>query len=173
MKFGFDCLWSSARPERRLLLAVVAASALALAGALVSQYGFGLHPCELCLFQRVPYALLAVFGALAAWRLHGRRVLRMACWLAAAALLIETGLAWYHAGVEKGIFPGPDACSGGSKAGDSLEELRRQIMEAPLVACNQVMFEWMGISMAGWNGIVSLAGLLAVVTLLLRWRNRA
>lgn len=156
-------------PEQILLLGVALFSAAALAGALLSQYGFGLHPCDLCIKQRIPYALLVVLGLGALW-LRPRKTLRLAAWGAALLMLIETLIAWYHTGVEKGVFKAPDGCSGGDSAGATLEELRRQIMEAPLVSCAQAMTEWMGLSMAAWNGIVSLAVLILMLGVL--WRTR-
>lgn len=147
---------------------MASASAAVLGFALVSQYGFGLRPCELCLYQRYPYAIVIIIG-LAGFFLARRRCLQRAVLgLGLLAWLAGVGIAFYHAGVEKGVFTGPSACSGGGASADSLEELRAQIMNAPLVSCNQAMAEFLGLSMAAWNGITAI--FLIIVTLLL-WKR--
>ncbi len=151
-------------PQRMLIALALIASAI-LGAALFSQYFMGLYPCDLCIKQRVPYAIIIVLGLGGGLLLKSRAKARGVGWVCFLLLLVEAGIAWYHAGVEKGIFKGPDACSGGSAPGDSLEELRRQIMEAPLVSCSQAMTEWMGLSMAAWNGII--ASLLCIMVLVL------
>lgn len=137
----------------RIALLILVASILPIAGALIGQYGFGLHPCHLCILQRIPYGLAAVLGMLAllwpAWRAHMRWVLAVASvlWLA------DAGIAFYHVGVEQGWWhSGCTAKTGGM----TLEELRAAIAASPLVSCNQVAFHFLGLSMAGWNVLYGL-----------------
>lgn len=154
----------------RLSLLVCAVLALAaLAAALVSQYVFGLHPCQLCLYQRWPYVAIALVAALACLCVRTAHAVRATLVLMAALFLVDAGIASYHAGVEWGYFEGLEECSAGElPLGASLEEVRRQLMEAPVVSCKDVMFRFLGISMAGWNALYALG--CAVLCMALRRR---
>ncbi len=145
-----------------LALFNVLATALALLGALISQYGFGLHPCHLCILQRIPYAIIIALGLILLVARHRKPLVKLLFASIVLLLLAETGIAIYHVGVEQGIVEGTSAC-GAAGAGDaqSLEDLRAAIMNSPLVSCNDVSFALFGISMAGYNALFAL-GLLAV-----------
>ncbi len=132
-----------------------------LGGALGSQYLGGLNPCEMCHWQRWPHAtaiLLAGFAFTAPASSARSRGLTL---LAAAAIALSGAIGLYHAGVELGIFEGLTSCTN-SGAGTLAE-----IMATPLIRCDQVQFAFLGISMAGWNALISLgaAGLVAWLAL--------
>ena len=149
-------------------LALLIPAAL-LAGAYGSQYLGGLAPCEMCYWQRWPH-MAAVALALAAFllsRLPDRG--RSFVWLAALAILISGGIGLYHAGVEAGIFAGVTACSSGATAGNgSAEDLLNSVMSRPMIRCDEIQFKFLGISMAGWNAIISIAGALSILWLSLK-----
>ncbi len=156
--------------EKSLLLFMAAASAAILAAAYTGQYGFDLHPCELCLYQRYPYMaiiVLALAGAYAAKSPAWRWNIGALCVLLFVA---DAGIAGYHAGVELKWFPGPSGCAAKSTAGMTLEEMRAAIMSAPLVSCDQAMAHVMGLSLAAWNAIVAV--LLAVLSIAVLQRLR-
>ena len=145
---------------QRLPLPALAAlwSLAALGGALLSQYGFGFRPCDLCLMQRYPYAVIAVLGV--AGTLLARRFPRLLlplCLLLAALFMLDAGIAGYHVGVEQGWIDGPSACSGGAAVA-TIDELRAQIFGAALVSCKDASFVFLGLSMAAWNMLYALAG---------------
>jgi disulfide bond formation protein DsbB len=148
---------------RALALGVPAAL---LAGALGSQYLGGLHPCEMCHWQRWPhYAAVAL--ALIAYLMRGSADRgRSFVWLAALAILTSGLIGAYHAGVELGIFEGFTQCT--SSAGGSTQDILKDIMATPFIRCDQVQFEFLGISMAGWNAILSTAAALTILWLSLR-----
>ncbi len=76
--------------------------------------------------------------------------------VASMSMLTSTILALYHVGVEKKLWLGPNSCSNSSIEGLSTDQLLEQIMNAPLVRCDEVAWDFIHISMAGWNGIFSL-----------------
>ena len=157
--------------EKARLLALLVPAAL-LAGALGSQYLGGLHPCEMCHWQRWGhYAALAF--ALVAFAMRGAADRgRSFVWLAALAIL-SSGLAGaYHAGVELDLLPGLTQCST-TGGGGSAEDLLKDIMSAPLVRCDQVQWSFMGISMAGWNALLSLGSGLVILWFSLRRPRQA
>ena len=143
------------RPALARLVALFLPLAL-LGGALGSQYLGGLIPCEMCIWQRWPHAaaILIAAAAFTAPPESGRS--RSLTLLAAAAIGISGAIGVYHAGVEAQIFEGLTTCT--TLAAGAGADLLKQITEAPLVRCDQVQWSFLGISMAGWNAILSLGG---------------
>lgn len=133
-----------------MLIFIGISSFLVLGVALTAQYGFGLHPCKLCIWQRVPYLAVGVLAGLGAWR--GWRFVLPLC---ALLLLGEAGLAAYHAGVEAGWIAGAGSCTQAVDASLTLEQMRAQIAGAPLVPCDQPMARFLGLSMAAWNALTA------------------
>ena len=127
-----------------------------LAGALGSQYIGGLHPCEMCYWQRWPHGAAIVLAALAFTAPTQSQRSRLLTLLAASAIAISGAIGVYHAGVEAKIFEGFTQCTALAKG--STADLLKQISAAPLVRCDEVQFRFIGMSMAGWNAILSLGG---------------
>ncbi|SEK31674.1 Disulfide bond formation protein DsbB [Roseovarius nanhaiticus] len=131
-------------------------SVLLLAGAYAFQHLGGLAPCSLCLWQRWPHVAAAFIGlfalALGRWS-HGRFM----PWLGMLAALTSAGIAAYHTGVERDWWEGPTACSGGGIGAGSGADLLS--LEGPLgvVMCDEVAWQMLGLSMASWNMLASLA----------------
>lgn len=132
-----------------------------LGGAMGSQYLGGLHPCEMCYWQRWPHAAAIVLAG-AAFVMPARARLLTA--LAALAIAISGAIGVFHAGVELGWWEGLTRCTAGGAL--SLEDL----MNVPLVRCDQVQWSWLGISMAGWNAVLSLGSAAVIAGLLARAR---
>ncbi|MEP1586861.1 disulfide bond formation protein B [Sulfitobacter sp.] len=126
-------------------------SVAVLGGAFAFQHLGGLAPCKLCLYQRWPHAAAIIIGALI---LISRKV--QLAWAGAAAALTTAIIGMYHVGVEQGWWEGPTTCTAGGVSGLSAQQLMDQILAAPLVRCDDIAWQMAGISMAGWNAIVSL-----------------
>ena len=138
-----------------------------LAGAYGSQYIGGLIPCEMCWWQREAHMVAVVMAGLAFTAPLGSSRCRLLVWLAALGIAASGAIAVYHAGVEAKIFEGFTTCTALPKAA-STAELLKQITHAPLVRCDEVQWRFLGISMAGWNAILSLGGAALIVVLSLR-----
>ena len=151
------------------LLALLLPLAL-LGGALGSQYLGGLHPCEMCMWQRWPHAVAIVLALLAFTSPAESTRSRALVLLAALAIAVSGCIGVYHAGVEAKIFEGFTQCTATGK-GLSPSELLQEFSHAPLVRCDEVQFRFLGISMAGWNAILSLGGATLIVILTLRGRR--
>ncbi len=146
---------------QRLALGV---PALLLAGAYVSQYGFGLFPCEMCWWQRWPH-FAAVLLALVSTMAQPKRL-----WigLAAVAILSSGLIGAFHAGVEYDWWEGVTGCASSVAAGgDPLEA----IMNAPLVRCDVAPWTLAGISLAGFNAIISITSAVAIFALLVKGKR--
>jgi len=148
------------------LIALLLPAAL-LGGALGSQYLGGLHPCEMCYWQRWPHGAAIVLAALAFTAPSGSGRSRVLTLLAAVAIAVSGAIGVYHAGVEAKIFEGLTTCTSTITSGNTADMLR-QITHAPLVRCDEVQFRFLGISMAGWNAILSLGGAALIAILSLR-----
>jgi disulfide bond formation protein DsbB len=80
---------------------------------------------------------------------------------------VSGGIGVYHAGVEAGIFEGITQCSAVDASGTA-EDVLNRIMNAPIIRCDQVQWSLFGISMAGWNAILSISSALVILWLSLR-----
>ncbi len=136
-----------------------------LGGALGSQYIGGLHPCEMCYWQRWPHGAAILLAAASFTAPAASPRSRLMTLLAAAAIAVSGAIGVYHAGVEAGIFEGFTTCT--TTRGMTLQD----IVSAPLVRCDQVQWALFGISMAGWNAILSLGGAALIVALAIRDRR--
>ncbi len=123
--------------------------------AYISQYGFGLYPCQLCLYQRIPYYALLIIGILVFFMQSNiGDVMRLGAF-GVIALLAVTGLAFFHMGVEYGWWEGTEACGAQGMVAESVEQLKSLIMNTPVVKCTDPAFVFLGLSMAGWNMVWS------------------
>ncbi len=151
--------------KRMMISLATAGSAALLLGAWAFQYLGGFAPCAMCIWQRYPHAIAVVIG-IAAFAFPGIRPLPL---LGALAAATTAGIGVFHAGVEKGWWEGPSTCTSGDISGLSQSDLFDQIMNAPLVRCDEIAWQMMGLSMAGWNAVLS-AGLALIW--LAAWRAR-
>ena len=139
------------RSERVAALLTGGIAIALLAGAYGFQYFGNLAPCEMCWWQR--YALMATAG-LAALSLATRS--RGLAAASIAALLVNAGIAVFHAGVEQHWWQGITACAAPMVTGTTAEVIGA-MMAQPLVRCDAIAWSLLGVSMAGWNALVSLA----------------
>jgi len=149
--------------KNTLILIAAGGSAALLLGAWGFQYLGGLAPCKMCIWQRYPHGVAVAVGVLA---LALPRV-NLLPLLGALAALATAGIGVFHAGVEWKWWEGPSSCTSGDIGGLSTQELMDQIMSAPLVRCDDIPWEMFGLSMAGWNAVLSGALVLVWVA---AWR---
>ncbi|WP_425080590.1 disulfide bond formation protein B [Ruegeria arenilitoris] len=151
--------------KNTLILIATAGSAALLLGAWGFQYLGGLAPCKMCIWQRYPHAAAVLIGAMAL-ALPRATLLPL---LGALAALTTAVIGVFHAGVEQKWWEGPSSCTSGDIGGLSTEDLMEQIMSAPLVRCDDIPWQILGLSMAGWNAVLS--GVLVLVWIA-AWRAR-
>ena len=148
---------------------VLAASSVVLGAALLSQYWGGLPPCELCLLQRWPWAVAITISIVALFAGH-RPSLPWVALVLALVFATSIGFAFYHVGVEQRWFAGPSACAPTAAGATTLEDMRRQILGAAPVRCDEVQWSLFGVSLAGLNLVASLV--MAAICAAVLWCSR-
>ncbi len=149
----------SAEPAAAAALAVFVIAAATLAGAWYFQLVVGLPPCPLCLEERIPYHIvipLSLLLAIAALVRAPAKLVMVGFAVIAIAALGNAGLGGYHAGVEWHWWAGPTDCTGpltDLRAGGSL---LNQLQSIHVVRCDEAAWRLFGISLAGYNTLISL-----------------
>jgi len=155
------------QPRAAAVLLVLATAAV-LGGAYAFQYWGGLAPCILCWWQRYAHMGVIAFAVLAL--LPVGPGLRAALLLGAATTaLAGAGIAAFHVGVEQHWWQGTAECGSTFGPATSIEEMRQQLLAQPVVRCDEVVWSLFGISMAGYNVLISLA--LAAFAAVAGWRD--
>lgn len=156
-----DILQKAARePILVAALAIAGLGAATILGAWYFQYGLGLQPCPLCLEQRyayyfaIPLAALVVLGASVG---ASRKVIVAAFVVIAAGMIWNAGLGAYHAGVEWKWWAGPQDCGGALGDLGSAGGLLKKLESIRVIRCDEVAWSFLGISLAGYNALISLA----------------
>jgi disulfide bond formation protein DsbB len=148
-----------ASPALLAALAILLIAAATIAGAWYFQLVLGLQPCPLCLEQRYAYYLaipLAALTALAAGQNAPRWLLIGALVILALAALANAVLGGYHAGVEWKFWPGPTDCTGPVGNLGSAGSLLDRLDKVKVVMCDEVQWRFLGLSLAGYNVLISL-----------------
>ncbi len=142
-------------------LAIFVISLATLLGAWFFQFVLGYPPCPLCLDQRIPYYIVIPLALLLTLMARGGaspRLVGAGLFVALIAVLCGAVVGTYHAGVEWHFWPGPTDCSGPignfNSGGSMLEQLQKPIH---IVRCDQAAWRFLGISLAGYNVLISLA----------------
>ncbi len=140
--------------RKTIITILFTAATLALLGAYASQYFFNFKPCILCLYQRIPFfiiAFLCVFG----WFLHEKwqKIVVFLCFL---AIFANLGLALYHVGVEQKIFKITQKCVAIEQNFATVEELQQHLAKQELARCDDPQFVFAKLSMAAWNAVFCL-----------------
>jgi disulfide bond formation protein DsbB len=148
-----------ANPALTAALAITFIAVATLAGAWFFELVLDIRPCPLCLEQRYAYYLAVPLGALtalAAGRHAPRAVLLAGLAVLALAALGNAGLGAYHAGVEWGLWQGPTDCTGPVGNLGSAGDLLKRLDTVKVVRCDEVQWRFLGLSLAGYNVLISL-----------------
>jgi disulfide bond formation protein DsbB len=149
----------SADPALVAALAIAFIAADTLAGAWFFQLVLDIRPCPLCLEQRYAYYLAVPLGlvvAFGAYRGAPRPVLLAGLAILALAALANAGLGAYHAGVEWQFWQGPTDCSGPIADLGSAGTLLQRLDAVKVIRCDEVQWRFLGLSLAGYNVLISL-----------------
>ena len=148
------------RPIAAAAVVIAVGGAATILGAWFFQFVIGLKPCPLCLEQRyayyfaIPLAALVLLGVAVG---ASRKVVLAALFVIAAGMLWNAGLASYHAGIEWKWWPGPLDCSGPLASLGSASDLLGSLEKINVVRCDEAAWRFLGLSLAGYNVLISLA----------------
>jgi disulfide bond formation protein DsbB len=145
-----------------LILLIAAAT---IAGAWIFQ-AFGIAPCELCLSERIPYYVGVPVAALTLiFALRESKALMLVGFILLFLIFaFSAGFGIYHAGVEWHFWEGPTACTGSTMTkATSMQDFMNQLRTVKVVRCDAVAIRILGLSLAGWNAVISAA--LAVIAI--------
>ena len=128
----------------------------ALGTAYVAELVFQLKPCDLCLYQRIPYIIIGVLGV-AAYLFNSNKFIMRATGTAGMVLLAGSGLAIYHMGVEQHWWISVTSCGAGQLSQElTMGEFQALLQQKPVIACDGIAWSLFGVSMATYNAAVSL-----------------
>ncbi len=145
----------------------------AIVAAIATVFAFqaaGYQPCELCLKERLPYyagMAVAAVTLLFAWR-GSAGAARVGFGVLALLFIFSAAIAAYHSGVEWGFWPGPTDCTGAMERASNNADFLRQLQTIRVVRCDAVAIRILGLSLAGWNALLSMAIVATALFALLR-----
>lgn len=151
---------------RMAIYLAIAIPAFMLGGAYISEYVFGLYPCEMCWWQRYPHFAALALGIVALFTPKYAKFLTI---ISALSIAISGLIGGFHAGVEYGWWEGVTGCAVGF---DPDADILESIMNAPLVRCDETPWELFNISLAGYNFIFSLLAAMVITTIVLKISNK-
>jgi disulfide bond formation protein DsbB len=139
-----------------IALVILAIAVSTIAGAFVFE-ALGYAPCELCLKERIPYyAAIPVAGLTFLFSARGSRSLLRAGFVALALIFAASAIfGAYHAGIEWGLWSGPTACTGPPDHARSTADFLKQLESVKVVRCDAPALRILGLSLAGWNALIS------------------
>ena len=147
-------------PQAAAAAFVAIAGALTVCGVYYFQFVLGYQPCPLCLEQRIAYYVcVPLAGLLWLGAGHGasRKVMMAGFGVIAIAMLYNAGLSTYHAGVEWKLWAGPSECSGQVSGFGSAGDLLKSLQTIHIPRCDEAAWRFLGVSLAGYDVLVSLA----------------
>ena len=154
-------IWHRYLPIVLLMIAVTA-----LGSAYTAEFLYSLEPCVLCIYQRIPFAVIGVLGVLA-YLFKDRMARVVLTALAGIVLFIGAGIASYHVGVEQHWWASVASCGGSPDQALSIKQFQALLQQKPEKACGEVDWTMFGISMATYNvafsGVLGLGGLWAAI----------
>ena len=152
--------------HRYLPIVLLTIAVTALGSAYTAEFLYSLEPCVLCIYQRIPFAVIGVLGVLA-YLFKDRMARVVLTALAGIVLFIGAGIASYHVGVEQNWWASVASCGGAPDQALSIKQFQALLQQKPEKACGEVDWTMFGISMATYNavfsGVLGLGGLWAAI----------
>ncbi len=158
--------------NRNLLILLLIASLAALGFVYISQFFFGIQPCDLCFYQRKPFLAIVAAASLTLTYFKSEKSKRIALYISTILIIINFCIAFYHSGVEKKIFKMPETCSAHEvNQAKNLSDLKLALANAKTIRCDEPQFFLLGLSMANWNAIYCLVLVLYIASV--RYKRRS
>ena len=129
------------------------ASSLMLLSAFYLEYFEGALPCELCITQRWFHALIITYSLISFFILDKFINVKVFILIVLSFTWLASAIAGlYHFGIEMNFWSGPDDCSSNI---DFSKDLLTYLLNKSPIKCDEIMFKILGLSLAGWNALLS------------------
>jgi disulfide bond formation protein DsbB len=158
------------QPRTVFILSLLAAVG-ALGAALIAQFVFGLKPCILCLWQRIPYAVLIGVTLVALLLSSKPKITTPLLVLTSLLFVVSAGLAFFHFGVEQRWWSLQGGCPIQAMSGKSADQMLEELLATPQARCDEVAWRLFGLSITVWNTVFSAAMAIYVGISLFMKRN--
>ena len=139
-------------------------SLVTISGAYILEFLYNFPPCELCIYQRIPYFFILFICIISFFMEYKNIHFYSIFFLFFTSFLI----AFFHSLVERGIVEYSSACTSSVENFESIEDLRMHLDSVPLTKCDEILFSVMGFSLANINTIISLS--LVLFNIYFVWR---
>ena len=130
--------------------ALIAAAAGPLGTAYIAEFAFGYEPCVLCLYQRIPYGIIAMMGIATLFVTRGD-LKRHLVLFAGLVFFVGTAVALYHVGVEQHWWTSAAPCGASGAAVTTTEDLFAALQTKTEKSCGDIDWTLFGVSMATYN----------------------
>jgi len=144
--------------KKNWAIIVLLISSIAILSALIAEYLFDILPCQMCLYQRYPYYFIILFSII--YIFTNKIPLTWYYWISAFSFTIGLFFSLWHTGIEQKVLPGLSGCSNTVNASQSLTNLKEQILNQNIVACDEITWSIMGFSAATVNSLLLILLLL-------------
>ena len=128
-------------------------SLLVISGAYILEFFYNFPPCELCIYQRIPYFFILFICIISFFMEYKNIHYYSIFFLFFTSFLI----AFFHSLVERGIIEYSSGCTSSVGNFESIEDLRSHLDSVSLTKCDEILFSVMGFSLANINTIISLS----------------
>ena len=150
--------------KKYYLRAAFTISLVTISGAYILEFFYNFPPCELCIYQRIPYFFILFICIISFFMEYKNIHFYSIFFLFFTSFLI----AFFHSLVERGIVEYSSACTSSVENFESIEDLRMHLDSVPITKCDEILFSVMGFSLANINTIISLS--LVLFNIYFVWR---
>ena len=136
-----------------ILKSILLISIFSLLAAYFIEYILNYKPCNLCIFERIPYFASSVVIVL---NLYSKRFEKFTFGILSIIFAIGAIISFYHFGIEQGFFEESFVCISDDKINNLAKEDLLKSLQKTTVSCKQVDFKLFGLSLATINTFLSI-----------------
>ena len=142
---------------------ILVLSLIPLVVAYISEYFFEIQPCKLCIYQRIPYIIIAIIGVIDLTKLFKKLSNKITNITIEILLIVNFSISVFHYGIEKRFFKFQSGCVNNLTNAGNFEDYKKMLANQDYVLCDQVSYEFLGVSMNIWNVIYTIIFFILIV----------
>ena len=140
-------------------------SLIPLVIAYISEYFFEIQPCKLCIYQRIPYIIITIIVVIDLTKLFKKLSSKIISLIIEILLIVNFSIAIFHYGIEKRFFKFQSGCVNNSNNAGNFEDYKKMLVNQDYVLCDQVSYEFLGVSMNIWNIVYTIVFFILIIQL--------